>query len=60
MNIISELISVLLPWLVLAVIVPLMLLAVRPAVRLYCRIRAAIEAARTRRLFSSYTQRGFY
>ena len=57
---ISELISVFLPWIAVAIAVPLMLLAVKPCLRFCWWIHSKIAFHRSRRFFSAYTQRGFY
>ena len=60
MTILFELCSVLLPWLVLAVAVPVLLLAVRLFIRLLEIMSDRRTGRRSRRYFQQYTQRGFY
>lgn len=55
-----ELASVLLPWTVPAVVVPLLLYVVRLAVRLIETGSNARKRYLARRFFQQYTQRGFY
>ena len=59
-----ELARVLAPWLVLAVVVPLMLYALRALFRAWSSVSGALTGARERlrlrRSFAPYVRRGFY
>ena len=60
MTVLFELFAVLLPWVAVGVAVPLLLLAVRLAVRLIETASNRRTCRRSRRYFSQYVQRGFY
>lgn len=55
-----ELAAVLVPWLVPAIVAPVLLYAVRLAVRLIETGSNARKKYLARRFFQQYTQRGFY
>lgn len=60
MTVLIELFAVLLPWVAVGVAVPLLLLAVRLAVRLIETASNRRTGRRARRYFSPYVRRGFY
>lgn len=55
-----ELAAVLVPWLVPAIVAPVLLFVVRLAVRLIETGSNARKRYQARRFFQQYTQRGFY
>ena len=58
--ILSDFACVLAPWLVLAVVAPVLLYALRALFAVMGSISGARDRARVRRSFSRYMQRGFY
>lgn len=55
-----ELAAVLVPWLVPAIVAPVLLFVVRLAIRLIETGSNARKKYQARRFFQQYTQRGFY
>lgn len=55
-----ELAAVLVPWLVPAIVAPVLLFVVRLAIRLIETGSNARKRYQARRFFQQYTQRGFY
>ena len=55
-----ELAAVLIPWALVAVAVPVLLYIVPAAFNLIKLAADRIQAARIRKMFSAYTQRGYY
>lgn len=55
-----ELIAVLIPWILVAIAVPVLLYIVPAVFGLVKIVADRIQAARIRKMFSAYTQRGYY
>lgn len=55
-----ELIAVLIPWILVAIAVPVLLYIVPAVFGLVKRTGDRIQAARDRKMFSAYARRGFY
>ncbi len=55
-----ELVAVLIPWILVAIAVPVLLYIVPAVFNLVKLTGDRIQAARYRKTFSAYTQRGFY
>ena len=55
-----ELTAVLIPWILVAIVVPVLLFIVPAVFGLVKRTADRIQAARDRKMFSAYARRGFY
>ena len=55
-----ELVAVLIPWILVAIAVPVLLYIVPAVFNLVKLVADRIQAARDRKMFSAYARRGFY
>ena len=55
-----ELIAVLIPWLLIAIVIPVLLFIVPAVFNMVKLVADRIQLARYRKTFSAYARRGFY